>query len=356
MPKGVKKISDARLFSKLLGYGKKYIWYYIIIFIVMVLSIGASLLTDYLIGDVIDRLNGETPVEMASFAKIILLFLGIIIVTSILEYFSAIMLQKIGQGIIYNVRGDVFNAIEHYSTSMLKETPAGKLATRVTTDVNTLSEMYTSVITNLLKNVLTIVGVLVFMLVMNWRLALYTMICIPIVFVLSLLFRNFSRKIYRQVRSGVSEINSFVNENVSGMKITQSFNQEDRQMKQFEEKNVFLKKAHLKLIYGFALYRPSIYVITMLTTCLIIWVGGLDVISFAGGFTVGALFTFIQLANKMFGPLQELAEQYNILQSAFASSERIFEAMGKKSEIEEVSHPVVLEEIKGEIEFRNVCR
>lgn len=103
MPKGVKKISDARLFSKLLGYGKKYIWYYIIIFIVMVLSIGASLLTDYLIGDVIDRLNGETPVEMASFAKIILLFLGIIIVTSILEYFSAIMLQKIGQGIIYNV-------------------------------------------------------------------------------------------------------------------------------------------------------------------------------------------------------------------------------------------------------------
>ncbi|HHV14745.1 MAG TPA: ABC transporter ATP-binding protein [Acholeplasmataceae bacterium] len=141
MPKGVKKISDARLFSKLLAYGKKYIFHYIIIFLVMVLAIGASLLTDYLIGDVIDRLNGETPVEMASFARIILIFLGIIIATSILEYFSAIMLQKIGQGVIYNVRGDVFNAIEHYSTSMLKETPAGKLATRVTTDVNTLSEM-----------------------------------------------------------------------------------------------------------------------------------------------------------------------------------------------------------------------
>ena len=354
MAKGVKKINDARLFNKLMRYGKKYIWHYILIFVIMLLSIGASLLIDYLIGDVIDRLNGETALDMQTFKTILLFFLGLIIVTSALEYFSAIMLQKIGQGIIYNVRGDVFNAVEHYSTSMLKEIPAGKLATRVTTDVNTLSEMYTSVVTNLLKNVLTIVGVLVFMLIMNWRLALYTMVCIPIVFVLSLLFRNFSRKIYRQVRSGVSEINSFVNENVSGMKITQSFNQEERQMKQFEEKNAFLKKVHLKLIYGFALYRPSIYVITMLTTCLIIWIGGLDVISFTGGFTVGALFTFIQLANKIFGPLQELAEQYNILQSAFASSERIFEAMSKKSEIEEVSHPVVLDDIKGEIEFRNV--
>lgn len=351
------EFNDSTLSKRLLAYGYKHWKSFLVVFIMMIITTVVGLLSPLITGKVIKLL--EDP--LLDFIKVIywIIFLGVVVFASvILEVILSYILQKTGQRIIYEVRENVFSAIESYSIAQMKETPAGKLVTRVTTDTNTLNEMYTSVIINVLKNVLTIVGVLVAMFIVSTKLTLYILLFTPVLVIVSYIFRKYSRRAYREVRKNVSNVNSFISENISGMKVTKVFGQEEKKYKDFHVENTNLKKSSLKEILAFAIFRPSIYVIYILAVIMVLWIGGNEAIQnnilIITGFTYVELIVFYQYIDKLFNPLQQLAEQFNILQSSLASAERIFEAIDKKSDIIEVENPIELTEIKGKIEFKNV--
>jgi ATP-binding cassette subfamily B protein len=224
--------------------------------------------------------------------------------------------------------------------------------TRVTNDTNTLNEMYTSVIINFFKNLMMIAGILIAMFVINTSLTLYVLIVIPFVIFFSFMFRILSRKAYRQVRRNLSDINAFLAEHLSGMKIIQIFNKESIKFNQFNERNTKLKKSYYKQITIFGIYRPTMYFLYMLATGIVLFFGSQSVLD--GVIEIGILFAFYQYIGRFFEPIQQLAEQFNILQSAFASSERIFGILDAKPTVVDEEDAIELTDIKGEIEFKNV--
>lgn len=348
-----RNMSDVNIVKRLIEYARGNIKNFLTALILMLIVVGLQLLMPIILGYSIEIL-GKDIIDYDKVLMYLVFYFICLGASSVVEFNQVMILQKAGQSIIYDVREDVFKSIQNFSISQINEIPVGKLVTRVTSDVNTLNEMYTSVIINLLKNIFTIIGVLVAMFIINIKLSLYVLAITPFVFTFSIIFRKFSRKAYRMVRHNLSGVNAFLSENISGMKITQVFNQEDKKYKEFKEKNIALKKSSLKEIFVFGIFRPSIYVLYILTVIIILWVGGNGVLSKAIGFSFSTLFIFYQLIERLFNPIQQLAEQFNILQSAFASSERIFEVLDTKSTIMEKPDAIELESIKGEIEFKNV--
>ena len=346
-------MNDKQILRRLLEYAKGHYRYFIYCTLMMIVSVGLQLLIPFIFKTVLELLGEDTIDFQEVLYMIVALFLSLV-VSTVVEYYQAIILQKTGQKIIYNVREDVFTSIQKFSISQVNEIPVGKLVTRVTSDTNTLNEMYTSVIINLLKNVLTIIGVIIFMFLVNVELTLYTLIFAPIVLGISIIFRKTSRKAYRTVRQNVSNMNAFLSENFSGMKIIQVFNQEEKKLNEFKVNNSNLRKSSIKEILVFSIFRPSIYVLYILSVIVVLWIGGNNAILGVAGFTYAVIFAFYQYIEMLFNPIQQLAEQFNILQSAFASSERIFEVLDKKSEIVEKEDAIELDSIKGEIEFKNV--
>ena len=351
--KAKKKEKSKNLFIRLLRYIKGKEKYFIIAFIGMIVVVIFGLVQPLILGRVMGLLS-EDEFDFNSFVWIIALLVVIIIVSSIVNYSQSIVLQKAGQKIIYEMREDVFNKIESLSIGQLNLIPVGKLVTRVTSDTMAINQMYTQIIISLIRNILSIVGVLIAMFIVNWELTLYVLMVAPLVIGFSVIFRYFSRKAHRNVRNSISNVNASLSENISGMKITQAFNQEEKQYNNFAKSNNSLYRNSFKEIFVFGIFRPSIRALYYLAVVIVLYVGSHKILgsNYAISFTV--IVIFYQYIERFFTPIQQLADQFNRLQSAFAASERIFELLDTEPTVQNQPNSLELKELKGEIEFKNV--
>lgn len=346
--------SDKEVVRRLIGYLKPHSGAFIISVLLMFTTIALQLLPPFLIGLIIDLLDsGLTQnVIVLRIVWYSIGFIALLVASFSVIYIQNMMLQRIGQKIVVTIREDVFAHIESLSIAQINHVPVGKLVTRVTNDTNTISEMYTSVAVNLIRNVLYLFAILVILFFINYRITLFVILTIPIVVIATMIFRKFSRASYRAVRSNVSEVNAFLSENLSGMKVTQIFNQEDKKRNEFIEKSTNLRNSYLKEILVFGIYRPIIYGLSMVGILIVFFVGVPEVL--AGVITAGFLFTYFMLVQDFFEPIQQIAEQFNMLQNAFASAEKIFDVLDTKPDIIDEPESIELESFSGQIEFKNV--
>ncbi len=344
-------MSDTEIIKRLLHYVKPYIKSLVIAFSLVIIVVVLDLLGPLFISDVLDSL-GEDQIPVTRIILIVVAYLAALFVGAFVAYKQTIILQVTGQKIIYNIRQDVFNHIETLSIEQYNKIPIGKLVTRATSDVDTLNMLYTDVIISLARDVITILGVFIIMFIKSPILALYILAVTPFIFIISFVFRKFSRKAYRRVRANVSMINAFLSEHLSGMKLIQIFNREEKKYNEFVGKNKKLNKSHYERVLAFSLYRPTIYLLYVISLVIVLWVGSFQVID--GVITYGILFAFTQYINRFFQPIQNLAEQFDTLQSAFTSGERIFDILDEKPIIQDSPDAIELENFKGKIEFKNV--
>ncbi|MBI9010222.1 MAG: ABC transporter ATP-binding protein [Tenericutes bacterium] len=350
-------MTDKVIIRRLLEYARPYTMRFILVLLLMIVTVLLGLLEPFIIGESIDILSSDN-IDVQKFIIYLIVFGLSIIVTAFVTFYQVIILQRIGQSIIYNIREEVFTHLENQDINYLNSKPTGTLVTRVTNDTNTLNQMYTSVIISVIRNVLMLLGIVTAMAIINYRktgdfkLTLIAMAVMPFVMVASIVFRRFSRKAYRLVRKRLAAVNAFLSEHLSGMKIIQIFNQEERKFKEFDSKNNDLKKAYMQQLFIFGIYRPTVYLFYIGAMILIYYFGGIQAI--AGVLTVGFLVTFVQYIRRFFEPIQQLAEQFNVLQAAFASSERIFGILDDLPEVIDSLDAISLENMKGEIEFKNV--
>lgn len=346
---------DLKLLARILRYFKpytgKFIWAFILMIITtftnMIMPLASGLAIDLMV-DTAYTFEYKLMVVIIG-AVILLLITGLSI---LIGYFQSIMLQRIGQKITDQLRTEVFNHIENLSIGQINQLPVGKLVTRVTNDPGNISEMFTNTIVNLIRNILMMIVISIIMFVIEWRIALVTMAVVPLIFGASVLFRRYSRTAYRSVRNSVSEVNAFLSENLSGMKITQVFNQEDKKIKEFTAINQRLKKSYFREIYVFGIYRPFIYLLAMAATILTIYFGVQSI--FVGALTIGLFVSYYVYVGQFFEPIQQIAEQFNSLQNGFASAEKIFDVLDTKSLITDEEDAIVLDKFSGSIEFKDV--
>lgn len=299
-----------------------------------------------------DELKMLRSKDIDALKKISLIFLAVILLGLIISYVQTLVLQYTGQKIIYNIRNEVFTHIQGLSIQFFNANPVGKLVTRVTNDTETLNEMYTSVIVNSFKNVFMLLGIIIIMLIINVRLSLIVFLVIPLIVISTIIFRKCSTQAYREIRTRVAKINTFLSEHIAGMKIVQIFSQEKRVFERFNKINDDLKKSNIKQLIIFGIYRPSMYLLYILGIALVIVFGGNMVLK--NTLTIGTLIIFIQYVSRFFDPIQQLAEQFNILQSAMAAAEKIFTLLDTDIRIESLPNGYRSNDIKGHIEFRNV--
>ena len=350
-------MKDKNMFKRLLSYMKPHWVSYLIAILLMGIVVLLDILNPYIVSLSLKEIGNDS----INFNKVIYLFIiGVIlaIVGSIVQYFQTMVLQHTGQKIVYKMRAEVFSHIQTLSHNQFNQIPVGTLVTRVGSDINVLFQLYTNVLVNIIKCIATIVGVLIAMFLLNVKLTLICLIVFPIIFTLTITFRIFLRKIHRNVRTEVSNMNAFLSENISGMKVTQIFNQEEKKYNEFDTVNKRLKKASLKEIFTFGIFRPSVYLIYITTVIVILYTGSLEVINASFGLvavciTYDQLYAFYQYISKFFNPIQTLADQYNTLQSSFAAAEKIFTVLDIVPEIIDSEDAIDID-LVGNIEFKNV--
>jgi ATP-binding cassette subfamily B protein len=345
-------MSDRSIMRRLWGYVVGQKASFILATCLMIGAVGLDLVLPILFGEA-SRILGEPDLKFSRVMVIVIISFICLLASSIVQYIQTMTLQKAGQKIIYSVREEVFTHIERFSMAQLTSLPVGKLVTRITNDTNALNEMFTTIIISLLRSILMIVGILIAMVIISPTLSIYIGLITPLVAVSAFVFRKFSRAAYREVRHNVSNVNAFLSENLSGMKITQVCNQEDKKLKEFQEKNTALRKSSLKEIFVFAIFRPFIYVLYMATIMVVLWVGTENHLA-EGLVTYPILLVFYQFVDQLFTPIQRIAEDFNVMQSAFASSERIFETLDTHPLIVNQPDAIELDSIKGDIEFKHV--
>ncbi len=351
-----RNMKDSEIIRRMLKYAKPYIGNFIIVGIVMLFSISYDIISPLLIGEIQDMI--KVDFEMKSVLLMVLLYAGILVVSLACSYIQSILLQVTGQKILSKVREDVFVHIEGLSHSQLNHIPVGKLVTRVANDTNAISIMFTSILANLVKNIFVVLGVLVAMLLLNYELTLMVLCFVPFILLFTIIFRKFSRRAFRKVKDGTTSINTFLSENLSGMKITQIFNREDKKVEEFDARNAELSVAKRNQIFIFGIFRPMVYMLYITSVMFLFYVGAkgaIDNTPFLGKVIDSqVIISFYMYINKFFNPIQSLAEQFNRLQSAFASGEKIFTILDMEPEIVDTDGAVELENPRGEIEFRNV--
>lgn len=290
--------------------------------------------------------------DVDGLTKIGIIFISAIIAAFFLNYLQVYILNYTSQKIIFNIRQDIFTHIQSLSISYFDKNPVGRLVTRVTNDTETLNEMYTNVLVNLFKDIFILIGIVIIMLKMDYRLALLSFALMPLVLIASIIFRKKIRIVYRLGRAQLAKINSTLNENITGMKIIQIFKKEDKIFDEFDEINRDYLNTSKREIGIFAVFRPSIEVVRSLGLTLLIYFGAGQVIS--GVIEFGVLYAFIDYLQRFFQPILDLTEKYNILQSAMASSERIFMILDEKIQVDNIDTPLPINNFKGKIEFKNV--
>lgn len=278
-------------------------------------------------------------------------YLGVLLLGFFLNVINTWLLQKMGQDIIYRMREQVFSHIHKLSLSFFNTTPVGKLVTRVSNDTEAVNELFSTILVKLFKNIIKIVGFAVVMLSKNVTMALLSFALLPFVAALTFLFRYLSRKAYRITRNKITELNTFLSEHISGMKLIQIFAREKEKYKEFETKSHELYRANWREVMTFAVFRPAIYMLSIVAMIVIIGSGSSLVLD--GAISMGTLYIFISYISSFFEPIQELAEQFGTLQSSLASAEKMFSVLDEVPEIVNPKNPVPVE-IKGRIEFKNV--
>lgn len=353
-------MKDSEIVHRLLIYAKPHIGSFVGVGFVMIVSIAYDIVSPLIVGRIEEMIKNDFP--LPRLFAMVAVYGGVLVISMISTYIQSIVLQKTGQKIISQIRHDVFKHIETLSHAQLSEIPTGKLVTRVTNDTNSVSMMFTNIFVNLAKNVLIIVGVLIAMLNVNYGLTLMVMCFVPYIVIFTLIFRKFSRRAYRRVKDCTTDINTFLSENLSGMKIIRIFNRQERKKDEFDRKNEALGLSKKQEIFVFSIFRPVVYMLYISSVLALLYLSGRGYINqtvFLGQtITSGTLVTFYMYISTFFNPIQSLAEQFNWLQSAFASAEKIFTIMDIEPEITDDEGAVDIDadghEVKGSIEFDHV--
>ena len=354
--KADRKMTDSQIIRRLLKYAAPYKKEFIIVLLVMLLSIVYDLVSPVLVGQVEELVKGEF--ELSRLFIMVGTYGGILVVSMVSMYIQTMILQKTGQKILSSLRKDVFTHIESLSHEQLNNIPVGKLVTRTTNDTNAISMMFTNVLVTMVKNFMVLFGVLGVMLVVNYAMTLVVLCFVPFVVLFTVIFQKFSRQAHRSVTDSRTELNTFLSENLSGMKITQIFNREEQKMEEFLGKSRLVQKAKMKRLVVFGIFRPMVYMLHISCVLCLLYLGGRGYIretTFLGQtITSGTVVTFYLFATKFFNPIQTLSEHFDTLQSAFASAEKIFSVLDMQPLVEDEPDAIELENIRGEIEFKDV--
>ena len=354
-----RNMADGEIVRRLLVYAKPYKKEFLLVLIVLLFSVVYDLVSPLLVGHIEETVKDEF--ELSYLFSLVAVYAGILIVSMVCMYIQSLLLQKTGQKILSALREDLFVHIEGLSHAQLNSIPVGKLVTRVTNDTNAISYMFTNILVTLIKNTVVIFGVLGAMLMLNYALTLMVLCFVPFVILFTIIFRKFSRKVHRKVSDATTDINTYLSENLSGMKLPQIFNREDRKMADFVEKSRRLRSAKRNRMFVFGIFRPMVYMLYVSTVMCLFYFGGKGYIEnvelFGQTMTSGVIVSFYMYISKFFNPIQTLAEQFDMLQRSFASSEKIFTIMDMVPQVVDEADEdelVELDTIRGEIEFKDV--
>ncbi|HEX8817808.1 MAG TPA: ABC transporter ATP-binding protein [Terriglobales bacterium] len=357
------KAYDSRLMKRLLSYLRPYRWQTGIALCAILFKVAGDVSGPYLTKVVIDRYLAPVPDRhpfldrylshnaMTGIAQIAGLYVGLLIFTFLCEYLQTYYMQWVGQMVMFDMRAQIFRHLQRIHIAFYDKNPVGRLVTRVTSDVDAINEMFTAGVVSIFEDIFVLVGIIWIMLRMNARLALITFAVLPLIAIATRLFRDKVRDSYRRIRTAIARINSYLQEHVSGMTVVQLFNREKRAYRSFSEVNAVHMDAYKDAIMAHAVYYPVVEVLSAIAIACVIWFGGGDVLRKVT--TLGVLAAFIQYAQRFFRPIQDFSEKYNILQSAMASSERVFKLIDSPVEI---TSPAVTKEPSGagRIDFDNV--
>ena len=368
------KAYDSRLMKRLLVYLRPYWWQTTIALVSILLKVvlGPDVIGPFLTAVAIDKYlsfaHGTrhtildrwlNPNPLVGVGQIALVYFTALLFNFVLEFVQTYLMQWTGQKVMFDLRSQIFRHLQHMHVGFFDKNPVGRLVTRVTTDVDALNEMFTAGVVSIFEDIFILGGIVFVMLRMQWQLALITFAVLPVIFWVTMIFRKSVRESYRRIRVAIARINSYLQEHVSGMVVLQLFNREKRAYKQFADINWQHMEAFKDAILAYAIYYPVVEVLSTLAIALVVWFGGNWALQQSGlelhmqTVTVGIVTAFIQYAQRFFRPIQDLSEKYNILQSAMASSERVFKLLDSPVEIVSPANPVKAEG-KGLIEFDHV--
>lgn len=349
-------MSDGELIKRLMEYAKPYWKTFILIFFIMLASIVYDIVSPLIIGNIEEMVKKDFPLE--DLFKMVAVYASILIVSMVCTYFQAIILQRTGQKILSKLRMDVFSHIESLSHDQLNNIPVGKLVTRVTNDTNAISMMVTNMLVTLAKNIMVLIGVLGAMLMLNYALTLMVLCFVPFVVLFTVIFSELARKVHHEVNDTRTDINTYLSENLSGIKITQIFNREQEKMDDFMNRSQKLKRAKQKQIWVISIFRPMVYTLYMSSILCLFYFGGKncikDVVFLGQVMDSGVIVSFYMYISKFYNPIQTLAEQFDVLQRSLAAAEKIFTIMDMVPQVVDEPDAIELDEIKGEIEFKDV--
>jgi ATP-binding cassette subfamily B protein len=350
------KAYDSRLMKRLLKYLRPYrhavVFAIILLLASALLQIGFVKITQLAVDEAITEEGlaaGERLDKLVFFA---LIYLGAMFLAFVARYAQTFLTAWLGQKVLHDIRQKVFNHVQTLSLPYFDRNPVGRVLTRVTSDVNTLNEMFSSGVVTIIGDIFTIVLIVGAMLYYNWQLALITFAVVPLLAAATFVFRAKVRNVYRDVRLRIARLNAFLQEHITGMRIVQLFSREERTFNRFDKINTDLRAAHFKSIYYYATYFPTVEIIGTLAVALVFYFGGVRIQG--GSLTFGELVAFITLTEMFYRPIRDLSEKYNILQSSMASSERIFQLLDTEPSIVEPKSPVTIERFRGHISFDNV--
>src|ERR1051326_453933 len=344
------KAYDSRLMKRLLGYLRPYKWQVVVALLSIVLKAGADVLGPFLTKTAIDKYLSSASAHnhsildrflssrpLVGIAQLGFCYLLLLLVSFGLEYTQTYLMQWTGLKVMFDLRSQIFRHLQHMHIGFFDRNPVGRLVTRVTTDVDALNEMFTSGVVAIFEDIFVLAGIVLIMLGMNWWLALITFSVLPLIFWATMVFRNFVRDSYRRIRTAIARINSYLQEHVTGMVVLQLFNRERRAYRSFDRVNAQHMDAYKDAIMAYALYYPVVEILSSIAIAMVIYFGGFGVLR--GVVTIGVLTAFMQYAQRFFRPIQDLSDKYNILQSAMASSERVFKLLDTPVEITSPGQP-----------------
>ncbi|HEV2490740.1 MAG TPA: ABC transporter ATP-binding protein [Candidatus Acidoferrales bacterium] len=353
------RIYDSQLTRRLLGYMRPYKWQVFFALAMTLIVTPLEAVSPYLFHVAIDNyidpaLGHKIAVGIAyrGVAWVSVIFLAALIFSFSLQYLQVRVMQSVGQKTMYDLRKQIFGHLQRLPMAFFDRTPMGRLVTRVTTDVDALNDLFAAGVVAMLNDFFLLIFFIVLMLKINWQLALAAFAVLPLMLLVTWLFRNSVREANRRIRTSIARINSFLQEHISGMSVIQLFNRERKARAQFSELNSAYNLAFKDAILAFALFFPAIELIASAAVAVILWFGGLRVL--LHGIELGIVVAFYQYSQRFFRPIQDLSEKFNILQSAMAASERIFKLIDEPVTLSPPPKPLTLEQPRGEIEFRNV--
>jgi len=353
------KAYDSRLIRRLLEYMRPYKWRVILALTLTLAVTPLELAPPKLFQVSVDRYlvpASHQTINVATARQglvlISLLYLLVLFFDFLAQYVQIRIMQRVGQQTMYDMRQEIFAHIQRLSMSYYDKNPVGRLVTRVTTDVDALNDLFAAGVVTMINDFFLLAVMVGVLLYLNWRLALAALAVLPLILVVTFVFRKFVREANRRIRTAIARINAFLQEYISGMSIVQVFNRERRARVEFIKRNRDHMLAYKDAILAFALFYPTVEFLGVAAVALILWVGGLSI--FANTLTLGVLVAFMQYAQRFFRPIQDLSEKFNILQSAMAASERIFKLLDEPITISSDSRAIPLRDPRGEIEFRNV--